>query len=197
MDSFKKSSSESFYKWGESAFTAILADKKKIRFIGGEPDESFILREVENHKYSIRDLLAFYFVRQIPQFNRDTSIKKKSIERLFDEYLKGAIHSLKISDKHVFSFRDFQRWYLVKNGKNFDLKTFDPEEASPLKDGKYFTQRIAHIVGMARDKFLLELIAKQIDKHKKVMVVFGKSHLAIKRKALVEMLGKPMVEYRL
>jgi hypothetical protein len=49
------------------------------------------------------------------------------------------------------------------NGKRLDFGTFDPEESAPLDKGKCGTQRISHEVGMARERFILTLIAESLD----------------------------------
>jgi hypothetical protein len=45
---------------------------------------------------------------------------------------------------------------------------------------------------MARERFILTLIAESLDAYDHVLVVYGKSHLARQRPALQAMLGKPV-----
>lgn len=193
LNSYVKSSDKEFYKWGEPAYTAIKAAESGIPFVGGEPDEIEIKRGVLNAGFTAVDLAMYYFVRQLPQFKRDGSLKSRSIEQIYPEYMKNTYSLLKIAGDSP-SFEEFKHWYLKKNKKPFDLKTFDNEETSPQEKGQFYTQKIGHAVGMVRDRYVVKLIADMLNKKDRVMIVFGKSHLAQQRRALVSMLGKPVKE---
>jgi hypothetical protein len=80
------------------------------------------------------------------------------------------------------------RWYTKTNQKTFGA-SFEPEEAGPLADGRYGSNKIAEAISRARDEFMLNIIAQHLNAHESIMVVFGESHLMILRPALESMLG--------
>ena len=189
LKSYRESSTKTFYKWGEPAYTALQADSAGIKVVGGEPDDVVILEAVQREGYTTNDLLGFYFVRQVPQFMLDGSISKSSIKSLFDDYMMAAKQSLNLADNHAYSYIDFVRWYEVKNKKMFTPQNFDIQEIAPLPYGNLATQRLSHSVGMVRDMYVVNLLANLLNAHENVMIVFGRSHLPTQRKALESMLG--------
>jgi len=197
LQNFKETSTEAFFEWGEPAYAAIQADKVGILFVGGEPDDIYVLEEIKKVGYTTNDLLGFYFVRQIPQFRRGKSLESKSAQKIFEEYLRSARHSLQLPSDHRFSYLEFVKWYKENNKKKFTLKSFhdfDGEEVAPLEHGKFATQKISHAVGMVRDKYVVSLVAELVNKYNNVMIVFGRSHLPVQRKALEAMFGAPVLE---
>ena len=65
LKSFLISSTQDFYKYGETAFAAIESRKRNIPFVGGEPEEKDLLKELQKEGVTKKDLLFFYFLRQI------------------------------------------------------------------------------------------------------------------------------------
>jgi hypothetical protein len=187
----RKNSKDGFYKGAESSFAAEIANNNGIDFVGSEPDEADILAAMRHKNVPVNDLLGFYFVRQVPQFKRNGSLETKSIRDLYDSFLASIRQELALSKNNDFTYERFLGWYRKANGKAFDLKSFDSEEAAPIADGKYYTQRISHIVGVTRDRFIVNLIAKYLNERGTVLIVFGKGHLVCQRPALESMLGKP------
>jgi hypothetical protein len=180
-----------FYRWGEASYAALKADARGIPFVGGEPDESDVLRAIQEAGFTARDLAQFYFVRQIPQFLREeSSFEQKPVE-LYASFMPGVLRDLGLQPGEL-PFDEFLAWYENLNGKRLDFGTFDPEESAPLDKGKYGTQRISHEVGMARERFILALIADSLDEYDHALVVYGKSHLAQQRPVLQAMLGEPV-----
>lgn len=187
----KKNSKDGFYKGAESSFAAEIANNLGIDFVGSEPDETDILAALNENKIPINDLLGFYFVRQVPQFKRDGSLETKDIQDLYNNFMAGTRQELALPKINDFTYERFLEWYRKANEKPFDLKSFDNEEAAPIANGKYYTQRISHIVSITRDRFIVSLIAKYLNERGTVLIVFGKGHLVSQRSALEGMLGKP------
>jgi hypothetical protein len=179
-----------FYRWGEPSYAALKAVERGIPFVGGEPDESDVLRAVQQAGFTAKDLARFYFARQIPQFLREESYHEKEPVELYGSFMPGVLRDLGLQPGEL-PFDEFLEWYEKLNGKRLDFRTFDPEESAPLDKGKYGTQRISHEVGMARERFIVTLIAELLDEYDHALVVYGKSHLAQQRPALQAMLGEP------
>lgn len=193
VQDFERGRDGDFYRWGEPAYAALKARDLGIPFIGGEPEEEEVIREAREAGFSARDMAGFYFVRRIPQFVRDGSVGSASLGELYDAFVPWMRQELNLEPED-FGFREFLAWYENANGKTLDLQTFDSEETAPLARGEYRTQRISHVVGMARDRFVVRLIAQMLERHDRVLVVFGRSHLAQQRPALEEMLGPPLTQ---
>lgn len=192
IEEVKRTSTAQNYKWGESAYTAEMAWKHKIPFIGAEPTDKEVFEEVKRSGYTLNDFLGFYFVRQIPQYHRQKEMA--NVITLFDSFMLEIHKELGLVRYTGFGFSDFLKWYSEKNGEKFDLKKIDPETSAPLKDGKLFTQRISHVVGLARDRFIVEVISKELNKHHKVLIVIGKSHLAQQQYAIETAMGRAIYQ---
>ena len=87
----------------------------------------------------------------------------------------------------VASFAQWSAWYQALNHRPIGA-AFITEEAGPLADGRFATNRIA---SAARDTYLHELIITHLNASETFMVVFGGSHLMIHRPALDAVLGRP------
>ena len=185
-----------FYPWGEPSYAALKADGLGVPFIGGEPDDSEVLAIVQRAGVTATDLAAFYFVRQIPQFLRDGSYRLKEPAELYASFMPVVRWNLGLQADDL-PFDEFLEWYEDVNEKRLDFEAFDSEEAAPLSNGKYRTQRISHEVGIARDRSVVRLIAESLEEYNRVLVVFGHSHLAQQRPALQAMLGSPLKQQRL
>ena len=71
----------------EPAYAAYLAGQKNIPFVGGEPSEPQIFKEMEGKGYSAKDIMAFYLLRNIPVWRRDGELNKEHFDRQANEYL--------------------------------------------------------------------------------------------------------------
>lgn len=192
IEEIKRTSTAQKYKWGESAFTAQMAWAHGIPFIGAEPTDKEVFLEVRRNAYTLNDFLGFYFVRQIPQYHRQGEMA--NIMTLFNSFMFEIHKELGLLHYKGFEFSDFLKWYSEKNGQTFDHEKIDSETSAPLKDGRLFTQRISHVVGLARDRYIVEVISKQLRKHHKVLVVFGKSHLAQEQIAIETAMGRAVYQ---
>jgi NADPH-dependent 7-cyano-7-deazaguanine reductase QueF-like protein len=199
LKNYKLSNDGVFYKWGETSYTAIKASEIGVPFIGAEPDEGYILKTMIGKGYKIEDVFFFYFVRQLPQYERNMALETKSLPELFHELMEQYIkkNSLNLLESKRLSFEVFLNWYKQKNHKVFNFQSFDPEEAAPLSDGVYFTQRVSSEIGLIRDRHIVQVICNTLIKYDCVLVVFGKSHLATQRNFIETMMGKAIEEYTL
>ena len=190
LRSFQETSTKDFYRDGETAFAALEATKRNISFVGGEPEEKDLLEKLQKEGVGKKDLLFFYFLRQIPQFKRQKELDKNPLEKLFKIFVKNKVRNLEIKQDSNPDFKEFKAWYKTKNKKAFSLKSFDPEEVAPRITGKLYSQRLSGKISLERDKFIVKVIAESLEKYKNVMIIYGKSHLSSQRPAIEELLGK-------
>lgn len=193
IEEVKQTSITKHYKWGESEFTAQMALEHGIPFIGAEPTDREVFEEVKRNGYTLNDFLSFYFVRQIPQFRRQGVMETKVIN-LFNEFMLEIHKELGLFNYAEFGFSDFLKWYSEKNGEKFDPEKIDTETSAPFENGKLFTQRISHVVGLARDRYIVEVIAKQLRKYHRVLIVIGHSHLVQQQNALEAAMGRAVYQ---
>jgi hypothetical protein len=160
---------------------------------GGEPDDAAIRDRMLSQGISREDLLGFYTLRSIPQWIRERRIDGPGdarVSALIEDELRHNRGRLGIDASLLPDFAAWTRWYGGVNGKPFGA-AFVLEEAGPLADGASGSNRIAAAVGLVRDAFLLETIARHLNAGENVVVVFGESHLMRLRPALDDMLGAP------
>ncbi len=178
----------------EDSYAIRLATDVNIPFTGGEPLETEVAQSVLKAGYSPQDLLGFYFVRQIPSFKREGRFKKETVEQAYGKFMPWQKTSAGFKDFQFF-FDDFKAWYKKINKKEFSLDTFDTEEPAPHENGIFLTQRISSVVDRTRNVYVVKTIADQLNTYKKVLVIYGSSHLESLRPVLVQMLGQPIARF--
>lgn len=190
MRTLARECAPSFEKCGEK-FYAISLLSSKVKVQSGEPSEQSILDAMKSLDYSSHDLAFFYLVRQIPSLKRQKKLNDLDFKRQAEEYLFDTMSSrLKLQSINN-SFETFLKWYKEKLGRNFSLADIDNETPAPHINGSYL-QKLSYQVGVIRDSNVLKVIAEQLNTHKKVMVLYGSSHLPVQVKALEKMLGNPL-----
>lgn len=178
---------------GEAGYAAFHAAERGIPFIGGEPDERTLVVAARNHGFTAEDLLGFYFVRQVPQLRRDSALEEKGLEASFRVVIAAMAKRAGLDDAGAhFSLDQFRDWYQNKQGKTFDAAAMDDEEPAPVPSGTYFTQRISTVIGIVRDRLILQCIVKLLATDKDLLVVYGGSHYPTLRPALEIVMGKPV-----
>jgi hypothetical protein len=178
---------------GEPAYTAAHAMDHGAPFVGGEPDEPAVVRAVLERGFSADDLLGYYVVRQLPQFRREGRLEGEGFEPSFRHFVSAMGEKAGLGDVTRFTPDRFREWYAAKQGKAFDLATFEDREADPVTTGPYTTQKMGAIVGVERDRFIVQSIARHLAADLDVLVVYGGSHYPTQLPALESLVGRPIV----
>ena len=81
-------------------------------------------------------------------------------------------------------------------------KIFQPDadldaETAPIATGPLFTQRLSSVVGLVRDRAILDTITMELNRQRSVLVVYGSSHFSTQSRALHAMLGPPLETFGL
>ncbi|MHB2015533.1 MAG: hypothetical protein ACYCW6_01160 [Candidatus Xenobia bacterium] len=179
----------------EAGLAARLALRHHIPFMGGEPPEEAVVHAVLSHGYTAEDLLGFYWVRLLPELQRDGHMRGKSVRQAFGEYMPDLMAQAGLHQH--FSYNRFLRWYHAHNLKRFDAHADLTEETAPLADSALFTRRLSSVVGLVRDRAVIDNVARALNRHGSVLVVYGGSHFGPQRPALQAMLGPPLETYGL
>lgn len=178
-----------FYPNGETSYVLELSLKHKVQFIGGEPPSDKVYQDVLSSGFTTKDLYGYYFVRRMPQIVRSKEMEKNSLEEIFDDYIKWLSRDLKSSDVK-FTFTEFKDWYRQKQGKEFDLKSGGRGETAPI-DTKYFTQKMAQVIGRLRDEHILSVTEEKLNAHDRVFIIYGSSHYRLQHEAIKAAMGEP------
>ena len=138
-------------------------------------------------------MLGFYVLRNIPQWIREQKIADAGDPRLaplVDAALYKDRAALQLPAGTLPGFAAWSAWYRRLNGKPIGAD-FTTEEAGPLADGRFGSNRIAYAISRERAAYLHELVVRHLNAGESVLVVFGASHLMIHRPALDAVLGPP------
>ncbi len=163
------------------------------KVLGGEASDLDVMRFAKSNGIKPVDVLGFYALRVIPQWLRDGSLastRDPNLAALVEKQLSRSARDLGLADQTLSGFASWAQWYRSTNGKAIE-GGIDIEEAGPLSDGPWPTNRIAAAIAKARDAHVLALVEEQISTGKSTIVVFGGSHALILRPALNEGLGEP------
>jgi hypothetical protein len=175
---------------GEPGYSASLAQARGIPFIGGEPSDEEIRDAVVTGPIESRDLLYYYVVRQIPQWKRTGEDQTRSFEELYAESVRHDMRKLGLDDDTLADPATFAAWYEVKNGRPFRYEEVTTRQSAPV-EGELFTNDMSLRIGAVREVHIVRLIAELLNKHDRVLVVYGAGHHVQQEKVLEKMLGVP------
>ena len=190
LEAVKKGRAHGAIENGEPAYTAILAHSQGIPFYGGEPGAPEALRNLRARGYETRDMLGFEIVRSVEWWDRQGKLGTTPLEKLAGDSLARLCRKYLLSPSECPDWTSFRDWYRSKNGKEFG-KDFDKIEAEPKLDGQYFTQRLSSAVDDVRNKATVAAVEALILRHRRILVVYGGSHLAMQQRAFEAALGAP------
>lgn len=175
---------------GESPYAAILGDDLGAIVIGGEPDPRATTDIVREAGFSDDDLIGFLVAR-----NLTTPARPGPGASNEDNRIRRALSTLK-QRFDVDSSMDtdgFKAWYLDRVGEAFDPRRVKREVSPQLVDDPSILRQIAILAMKAREYNLVELEARMLEEHDRVMVVYGSGHLRWERPLLKKMLGDPVL----
>ena len=184
---------DGFVEAGELFPTATGAQKQDAELWGGEAHDLAVKAKLFARGFSGEDMLGFYVLRNIPQWIREQKIAHGGDRRLVplvDAALARDRAALQLTNTTLADYDDWSAWYKRLNGRPI-ASDFTTEEAGPLADGKFGSNRVAYAISRERAAYLHELILDHLNEGKGVLVVFGASHLMIHRPALDKVLGAP------
>ena len=118
---------------------------------------------------------------------REKTLEARNFEQQALRYMKRVGQRVGIPE--IKDFSEFKVWYRNIASKEFSVIDIDTEVPAPHLDGSYI-QKLSYQVGFVRDSSVVRMIAKQMAEHKKVMVIYGGSHLHVQLKVLEKMFGK-------
>jgi hypothetical protein len=176
----------------ESAFAAHSATESGAPVYTGEPSAPALLAFFEAQGYSIHDYLAFWIMNNIPQEKRDGQLGEDNFRQLVDHVVANENHLLGTSTR--FTAEDFAVWY-AKNMQvprsYLDIAREDANPYPPPEGTKTVFHTLSALSARARDENVVTTIKVALQNHKRVLVVYGASHLVFEWKKLVQLMGSP------
>ncbi len=185
--------SDGFVEGGETVPTVLGARREGATLWGGEADDLDIKARILAQGFTAEDLLGFYVLRNIPQWTGERRIEHAGdprLQSLVATALARNREALQLPSTVLPGFPEWAAWYRALNRRPIGAG-FTTEEAGPLTDGRFGTNRIAAAISRARDAYLHDLVIAHLNAGETVLVVFGGSHLMIHRPALDAVLGPP------
>lgn len=159
--------------------TQTINNHKFLSDLHGEPRGVEIKKFILEQGYTEQDLLGYYFLRRHVE---EKNVTKETFEKDM-EWFKG---KRDLNTQVTFTYDMFLKWFREKAGRDFDLNnimdTYDEPKGS-------FLRTLGGKVSNFRDKNVLRLTTKYLNRGKKVMIVYGAGHLAQQRKVLEKMFG--------
>ena len=172
-------------------------------FVGGEPDDRDILVGLEARGFSAADLFASYVIRQIEQWKREqriTSHMDPALEARIKHFASIVVRDLGLPDDGLSAIasRDaVAAWYERTNGLPFDTG-YRPEDSHPSgPQNNRATNALSDTISDLRDQHIAGVIARAIQAHETVLVVYGSSHHTIQARAFEAAFGRPKFAGRL
>lgn len=175
---------------GEALYTAQLAMDGDIPLWGGEPTDQDIYAALLAAGSDPQDAFYASLFGPLEQSRREGDITDPydpRFDAVFERWARATARGLTPApDPSVGAFR---AWYRERTGLDLNadpnwLASHDPDYDGPVQRENKQHMRI-------RDQHLLDLIRSRLDTHRRVLVVYGGSHIATLWKPLIQHLGRP------
>jgi hypothetical protein len=182
----------------ENEYAAYWADKNKVPFIGGEPSSKFIFTEMAEKEYTKRkekftthDVMAFYVLRDIPhKWPKGIGDEMVLINYVNDRLLINNPDFSHIPAADRLTYEGFKEWYNQHKGNRPDILKRIPSIPPFDEKNSDWLERLNAKLMHIRTRHRCSLIAKSLDTYKRILVVYGDSHLVVSRPVLDKMFGR-------
>lgn len=186
----KTNRKEVIEKSGEPGFALKLAVENSIEFESPEPPLENEISHLLGKGFSKEDIFTFYFFRHVLAFKDHTRY------RLFEDYIKPRLLDFKQATQWKdfdYSFEKAEEMSKKIWGEfNIENPLFYKEKVDPVqykKDEGTIINEISKQSINFRDAHIVEKIAKGLEKHDNVFVVYGAAHAVRQKPALKSLLS--------
>ncbi len=177
---------------GEAGFTASLALARGIPFVGGEPTPQEVLEGMAGSPFGLRDLVCYFVLRQIPQWQRTGRDPEHAFPELYAAFLVEQARALDVAPADLPGPEDFATWYEAATGRPFDPAAITVMDAAPISGPQaLLPNRIAVQVDLVRNASITRVTAEMLNRYDRVLVVYGAGHHVQQAPVLEAMLGVP------
>lgn len=179
----------------QSGCAADLAATHNVPFFGGEPRDAKIWEGVQKLGFEPLDLLGFYLVRNVPQWQRQGEDPDDRLQHDAAPLLQNFAERLNLQEEKIPSLDEIRAWYQERTGKllraDEPVKTFGPYADSPE-----FLHRLSAAVDGVRDRETLSYIEQLLNQFARVAVIYGSSHWPRLAPSLEAALDPPEIRKR-
>lgn len=184
------SRNEAIKKNGELGLEKYLADNAGIKTINGDIPDSSEFFELTK-AYSKEEALVFFaserFVLPFTYyFNEKPDLENLYKPDFIDGYLLSSGISLTKSEQDFLFYKTAYKKYFKCE---FNIDSIHSDDFSPIRTNNHFCE-IARKSKELRDRYLLDKIQEQLNKHNKVLVIFGGWHVLAIEPALTQIIKK-------
>lgn len=177
----------------EAGYAAYLAKECGIPSVGGEISGNEFLTKMQSHGYSLEDVLADSFMRQIetlPLKDRLTMTEEEFMTNHMERLLAKAnqrVNPQRLDNIEPLTIDQFKQWYITHPlSGNRSFRSINHEDFVPRQQGE-FTQKMACASGLVRDEHIAELFNELFKQNDHVAIVYGAGHLNSLRPLLENM----------
>jgi hypothetical protein len=196
LDHCQQQAKENYREGGEGSYATVLAGQNNIPFIPAEPSDWQMYQGFLKQGYTLHDMLGWNAARVIQSHCAAGLLDDSTVDGLVDESIQRDLQELAQKDHtltgHKFASHDFRNWYREKMAWHFSPAGIADADSSPMTGpGANFLQKMMAAADAIREPHIVELIARQLTDFKKVLVVYGASHLDKQEQVFRKMLGNP------
>lgn len=172
----------------ESEIAADLAHRAGVPCFTGELRDREEFEALRRAGFTIEDYVFYYMAASIPSWRKDGRLGSPDFRARAAEYMSGNARSAGVDRR--FSYEDFERWYAAK------ARLAKPPEELSYNDGgphpgpgRNHLQSIAWARDLPRERRIALVVEGLLNRHDRVMIVYGSGHLVKQRKLWERLLG--------
>lgn len=156
----------------EMTFAINMARKHRIDYCGVEPNDVKLYNTLLKMKFTKNEIFLLEVLRQYKIFARDNLGENNFYDDISNNIIPYLHKKINLNLSSNF-FKIFKKTF----GVDFIYGITDLEIAAPDKYGKFITNKMAELVGLIRDTYIIKYLYKYINTHKKILVIYGQNHL--------------------
>lgn len=177
----------------EAAYTSALAAQYNIPVVRGEPSDTAIFAAAQHAGYSIKDVMALYLLRMIPQDrNSGYRMDEAAFAERANAYLttNPAFENIPQADR--LTLQEFRAIYAPRLGHADYLDATTQDFAPYLSADATYFQRLSGTLAMTREQLVDTKIGSAINEEgvSRVLVVYGGAHRTMSEPVWEAALGK-------
>ena len=177
------------FERGEAAFAAGLALGGGTPFVGGEPTDAELARKLVAAGFSQDDVFFSSLYGPLGQDFKSGAFSgpaEPGFERSFRRWAGEIARELGRSTPWVQAFRD---WHQAAYGVALEDDPIWWERDGPGRPGK--AGQISRLQTLLRDRHLHTVLVDAVGRHRRVLTVYGGSHLSTLWRSLEAVMGSP------
>lgn len=172
----------------EVKYTDALARQNNAQVIAGEALDSDVMMGMLGQGYSVKDVMGFYILRNVPQNRRQgLPLNDETFGTQMEHMLQRSFPDHK---NDLITFPEFKQWYArhANNGKAWQDTEVNDVAPYHSPQATYF-QQLSAASAIVREQALLRNIDSALRAHGDVLVVYGGAHLTECKPVLEQMFG--------